>query len=594
MRNSIEEIVEQYTSELGAVRRRFHLLGYIKLALIAVLLLELYIGWRYAALRPAVPAVFGASLLALVVIWFYHVSVHNRLKQLETILQVAAHHVERVNDRWKEFPDDGREFAGAEHPYSFDLDIVGPNSLYQMIRIANTHHGRRQLAADLLGPCYSAEEIRDRQQAVGELSGDLHHAILFQSDTQGARGDTKILTVLESLSQPPPSIPAAVKYLLRWVPIGVTTLFLLSVAAGNPVLRFYSMILCAAQGVFWVAGLPRTNRFLSSAAAAPRVFEHYASAMNRVISQDCESARLRIINERLGTGKDSAFYAMKKLGSIEDMLGLRHNGLLYFLANVFLLWDYRCTVALGEWKDRYGGQCAEWFQLLGEYESLLSLSMLFHICEHTAVPVIKSEPGIFHAVQLGHPLLTNAERVCNDVRMEQKLHIISGSNMSGKTTFLRTVGVNLVLVNAGGPVCASQLCCSRFAIRTSMRIADDLSEGISTFYAELGKIAAIIRDARCRADLFFLIDEIFRGTNSEDRLFGASAVIEELAQLPATGMITTHDLSLCSLENSSPGIANYSFSEHYDGDTMLFDYKMRSGKAKTTNARFLMKQVGIL
>ena len=285
--------------------------------------------------------------------------------------------------------------------------------------------------------------------------------------------------------------------------------------------------------------------------------------------------------------------AIAELEKIMQRINIRYNILLYFIFNTFLLWDYECAFSLEKWKQKYAQQAKQWFHSLAEFESLLSFSNLPNINEHMCIPISSSEQrNIYQAEDLGHPLLPNEGRVYNDAKIDEKILIISGSNMSGKTTFLRTMGVNLVLAQAGSAVCASTMSFSLFKIATSMRIADDLSSGVSTFYAELKKIKTIIEVCRNHKNTLFLIDEIFRGTNSVDRLEGAKAVVMNLNELGAVGLITTHDLELCKLSETA-NFLNFSFSEYYENNEIKFDYKIKEGESTTTNAKYLMEMMGI-
>ena len=231
---------------------------------------------------------------------------------------------------------------------------------------------------------------------------------------------------------------------------------------------------------------------------------------------------------------------------------------------------------------------------LGAFESLISFANLPRVCSNTAIPSCTEEKNYFEAKNLGHPLILNESRVSNDFKSNNNVFIISGSNMSGKTTFMRTIGINLVLAKAGSFVCAEGLKFSNMDIVTSMRIIDDLNEGISTFYAELKRIKMIIDVAHSNENTLFLIDEIFRGTNSVDRLKGAEEVLRELCATKVSGLITTHDLQVCDLESEFSNIINLSFSESFKEDEMYFDYKLKNGKSKTTNAEYLLRKVGII
>ena len=261
--------------------------------------------------------------------------------------------------------------------------------------------------------------------------------------------------------------------------------------------------------------------------------------------------------------------------------------------NVLLLWDFECAFLFEDWKKKNAPHCEKWFLALGELESLSCFATLDNVCNRTCYPRMVAYP-IIEAEEMGHPLIPNDVRVTNPLRLRNNIVIISGSNMSGKTTYLRTVGINIVLARAGGPVCAKEMTFSDLSVYTSMRIADDLNEGISTFYAELKRIKGILDAAKNDRTTLFLIDEIFRGTNSVDRLSGARTVITKLSKMGVSGMITTHDLELCDLQQTIPRIQNYSFSEFYKDGQILFDYKIRPGKSKTTNAKYLMELLEIL
>ena len=251
-------------------------------------------------------------------------------------------------------------------------------------------------------------------------------------------------------------------------------------------------------------------------------------------------------------------------------------------------------LALENWKETSGMFLREWLDTVGKFEALSSLALFAQLNPTWAFPTFTEETAVFAAEALGHPLIRKQKRVSNDYVMNHQICIVTGSNMSGKTTLLRTIGINLVLAYAGAPVCAQKLTCSLMDIFTSMRITDDLEGGISTFYAELLRIKMIIEFAKQEKPMIFLIDEVFRGTNSTDRVIGARNVLLNLDKSWVIGLISTHDFELCALENKSDGrVKNYNFIETYTDNEIHFDYKIRPGRCTTTNAQYLMKMVGI-
>ena len=275
------------------------------------------------------------------------------------------------------------------------------------------------------------------------------------------------------------------------------------------------------------------------------------------------------------------------------MIKQRNNLLAFLLLNGLLLWDRNCYSRLNQWIDDHGNQLEHWLKQIGELESLISLQVLIQTKTGVSMPSIADEhKPVLEFQDAYHPLLASNEAVANSFKMERQVAIITGSNMSGKTTFLRTVGINLVLAYAGGPVMAKSFTCSLMQLFTSMRIEDDI-EGISTFYGELLRIKEIVEENRTRKVMIALIDEIFKGTNSADRIIGARETVKQLSSSNIFTLITTHDFELCELENEV-SCTNYHFEEYYQDDKIKFDYRIKDGRSKTTNAQYLLKMVGII
>ncbi len=344
--------------------------------------------------------------------------------------------------------------------------------------------------------------------------------------------------------------------------------------------------------IIWFLGFSKINMILGSVGSFNYNLETYKNILEQIKNEDFKSRKLSNIKKILFEGKNSSIIAIKEIDKITQRINLKHSHLIYFLLNGLLLWDYECVFSLEDWRDKYGLEVKRWIEAIGEIECLMSLSLPLQIDESVTFPSIDDSKLSVKAVSLGHPLITNKDRVLNDVDLDDSIFVITGSNMSGKTTFLRTLGINLVLAYSGAPVYASEMTCAIMDIFTCMRVTDDLKNGISTFYAELLRIKEIIAHAENNNKLIFFIDEIFRGTNSADRILGAKNVLANLNEIGAIGAITTHDLELCQLEKYDR-IKNYNFSEHYKNNKIYFDYKLREGKSTTTNARYLMKLVGI-
>lgn len=586
--------IAECETEKRKLRPLFDFFGYAKLA---VLILCLWFLYRLPALWHSLwyEAGFTLSLLCLIYFWIRQGRLEERIEYLKGIIRICRQYVDRMEGRWISFPDKGEEFLDAGHFYGRDLDMVGEKSLFQFLNSAGTWRGRRRFARDLLQPPDIPEEIVSRQEAVRELSGlknfvcDVQYAASFLGADASAERLIKMMGLRKRFLK-----SGAIRGVLRIFP-WISFLFMLSAlifrVQGLYMPAFYLLLL---QCVVWAVGVPGTKAYLEEITNIPYRLSSCARLISLLEKQMFLSEKLCRIQQALSEQNGGAAYALRELERIAGRVRIRHNPLIYFFLNLLFFWDYSCAFHLEDWREKYAENSEEWFELIGEFESLLSLSNLANVCGNVCLPQPVREDGLFTALALGHPLLADSVRVDNDLELCDGIFIISGSNMSGKTTFLRTAGVNLTLACAGGFVCAREMRFSAFSVVTSMRVTDDLSEGVSTFYAELKRIKTIVSEARAGRKILFLIDEIFRGTNSADRLYGAETVIGHLDSLGVCGMISTHDLELCRLEEKSTRIRNFNFSEYYENDRICFDYKMRAGCSRTSNAQFLMKLAGIL
>ncbi|MBU5675119.1 DNA mismatch repair protein MutS [Alkaliphilus sp. MSJ-5] len=524
----------------------------------------------------------------------YHNIVREKLNFSKEIININNNYLARIDGNWVNFNDIGEEFKNERHRYSLDLDIVGKESLFQLINVTNTWNGRTRLANTLLQSQYNKDEIVLRQQAIKELSEKLDFCQNLQYISNKHKKELQNPEKLVKYAESEETLIRSekVKQLIYTIPIIITPLsFAIMIFK---VERMYALVvaLILLQCIIWIVGVLKINKILGQVSCFKYNLETYVNILKLLEKENFESKKLNDIKEILFNKRYSSILAIKELDKISEKINLRHNALLYVILNGLLLWDYECVFLLEDWKSKYGSEVKTWIDAIGEIECLMSLSVLLQINENASFPIIDNSNLIVRAESLGHPLINNDERVLNDIDLDDNIFIITGSNMSGKTTFLRTLGINLVLAYSGGPVYASKMSCAILDVFTSMRITDDLKNGISTFYAELLRIREIINYAEKNRNMIFLIDEIFRGTNSVDRILGAKNVIANLNQLGVIGAITTHDLELCELDEYNR-IKNYNFSEQYRDNKIHFDYKIREGKSTSTNAKYLMDLVGI-
>ena len=561
-----------------------------------VLLASLYMTYLLVKMQGhlmvfAVDIVFYSSFIYLV---YRHQKIKEKLDYYESMKLINEKYVKRMNEEWHSFPDTGEELLDEAHPYALDLDILGERSLFQKINTTHTWYGRKKLASVLLAPDFTEEAIVERQKAIKELMQDLD----FCQKVEGATAKRK-----KAMNNPEKLLNYAkaegdflkgkgwrrVATILPWV---IIALLAVGYVAHIHLLITGTLILMFISYGFQFFHAPRIGEVKGMLGTIIYELNEYVYILEVLKEKEFISPYLKELSNVLFKDQVNALDALKKLEKISSKANVTTQPIVAIPLDAILLWDLKIVFALEDWRKTYGQQVEHYLETIGEIESLISLSVLGHVEEKVSFPLVEAEGRFITGKQVGHPLIKQTVRVCNDVNMDQEIFVITGSNMSGKTTFLRTIGINLVLAYAGAPVLADQLACSMMKIYTSMRIRDDLTHGISTFYAELTRIKQIIEAAKEYTQMLFLIDEIFRGTNSNDRILGATSVVKALDSLGTIGAITTHDMELCQLNNTID-VTNYHFSETYQEDTIQFDYSIKAGPSTTTNAKYLMKMVGI-
>jgi hypothetical protein len=480
------------------------------------------------------------------------------------------------------------------HPYAYDLDIFGKGSLYAMVNRAQSEPGRALTAGWLAKPA-DKSTIDQRQEAVRELGE--HPDFLFDLLAIGQEKSLQFRTV-ENIERwlKDPDIPFKQKYwsFIRWAYPTLTVAILICYIAG------------------WMTGSEFGLCFLGfiviSGAFSRRVSQHYkvlsgmvaevsslSESLQLIEQQDVKTPLNKALKEAI-TEPVKASAQIKALDRLLSRFDYRLNVFVFIPLNAFTLWDLQQMKGLNQWKERNKTGVHQWVGTLAHMEALSSLALLHFDRPEWAFPEISEEYFVFEATALGHPLIPATKRVNNNfaTRGVGQLELITGSNMAGKSTFLRTVGVNIVLAMAGAPVCAEACKTSVVEIVSSMRIADNLEDSTSTFYAELKNLRSIIDKVKKGQRVFILLDEILRGTNSRDRLAGSKALVQQLVRDQANGIIATHDLELAQMEEVLPShIRNYYFDVQIIGEELSFDYKLKNGVCTTKNAELLMKQIGI-
>lgn len=546
-----------------------------------------------------------SCVVMFAIVFIFLVKVHGKFKYnlefTKKLISINYKSIKRCNGEWINFENDGKEFLDKEHRYSFDLDAVGRGSVFQWINTCSTHFAQEELNNILTREKYhnSRENIMNRQEAVEELSKEINfrQRLECEADFAGDVQHDEIEKLLKLLNVPQKKVYTN-RYIITLFKVIPPVIWIVIV------LSFFLKMLpnYAGYSAILIAILILSFDFGNRAESLGILFmlkeniSSYENIINMIYRKKFSSKLLNELLEIYNTKRCAKrkFIPMTELAKIARNIAERKN-MMYILLNIFFLWDYQCMFSLEKWKTENGASVQEWISTAAKIEALCSLAVVNFDHRDWCLPKIMEKPLTVEAVSMAHPLI-RGKAVHNDLYIGKgsKVLMITGSNMSGKSTFLRTAGVNLMLAYAGTRVFAEHFSCSIMKIYTCMRISDNLDENVSSFYGEILRIKSIVEAAGKGESIFFLLDEIFKGTNSFDRHLGAKILINELKDFNSCGMVSTHDLELCDMEDSGGSdIKNYHFKEYYENNKLHFDYKIRRGVSKTRNALYLMKMAGI-
>lgn len=493
--------------------------------------------------------------------------------------------VARMENRWAGSGRQGESLRDPNHVYADDLDIFGRGSLFELLCTARTATGERTLASWLLAPGEHAE-VTERQAAVAELASrlDLREDLSVLGDDIRSALDDRTLAAWGA--RPPVRFYTGA----RWIALLLAVAASIAAGAwllGRTTLRpvFYVAVV---EGIFALSIRKQIEEVTGSVDTPARELRLIALLLDRLERESFTSPALVALRNRLSAGQ-----RIRTLERLVEWKDWAHNQ-VFAVAGALLLWVPQFAMAIEAWRVEYGPRIADWIAAVGEFEALGSLAAFAYERPAAVYPqLLESEPAYF-AAALTHPLIPANEAIANDVELtlSTPLWIISGSNMSGKSTLLRAVGISVVLAWAGAPVTAGELRLSRLRIGASLRANDSLADHRSRFYAEIRKLKAIVDTASAGQQLLFLLDELLSGTNSHDRRIGAEALIKGLLQRGAIGLATTHDLALTEIADSLSA-RNVHFDDLFESGQIAWDYRLRPGVVKRSNALELMRAVGL-
>jgi len=572
-------------------KRRFGLGRLVSFLGAIILFFVLLIPHHLAAVSAAI-----ICLLIFLILALKDLDNTRALQYQQQLLEINTQELDALDGHIEAF-EDGRAFLPSYHDYANDLDIFGPHSLYRFVNRTTAAPSRKLLAERLLHPVETShlvpiqEAVRELQQeldwrqelrARGHLSRVTEEAYRQITEWSGDSGDA-----------------APKNTFLRWLTLVLPLLTIaVIILAWSGVISWKILWLCFGAHLLAVWRIEKATGFLYQGfSEAIKVMEGFNGTLRIMTEKPFASPLLQQIQQGCFQNGQPATTTLTRLKRILGRLDLKLNPLVHFPLNLALFWDWHQYRQLAHWKQKHPGSLLKWLDAFAEMEVLASFANIaFNYPDWAFAALSEGEEFVFQAEALGHPLLAAEKRVCNDLNLEGsgRILLITGSNMAGKSTFLRTVGVNMILALAGGPACARRIRLSPVQVISSMRIADNLEENISTFYAELKKLEIILKKVRAHEKVFLLLDEILRGTNSQDRHAGARALIRSFIQEQAVGIVATHDLALSEMEGELDGkLVNCHFDVQVHEEELYFDYRLKPGICTSMNASLLMRKIGI-
>ncbi|HEU5054594.1 MAG TPA: hypothetical protein VFT78_15875 [Hanamia sp.] len=584
--------LDELNARLRLLKQKKSAFAWLRLGSIIALIAAFYFFWSLGA-----GYVIVASMILLIVfIRLIKSDLQNQDKIDHTtrLIQLNENEIQFLNGNYFIFPD-GSEHVPKEHAYANDLDIFGHASLFQYLNRTSSEIGSATLADYLKSPP-RIEVIEERQQAVKELSQKAEWIKELQS-----LGTENIITFsakerLENWIKEPAVFSTFqpwkwLRYLLPAIVLTVVVLYIFD-EVGNTI--FYGTLLLFAIIAYQINKYvaPVHNQLSKLADELSTL----SSSVSLIENEKFESPLLQKWQSFFLAQHKKASHEIEVVKKILDKLDLRYNLVLSLPLNLLLLWNLQQILDLEKWKEAERKEINLWFETLAQFEALGSFGIMLFNHPQWQFPTIKKDYFSIEGKGIGHPLIPPAKRVTNfiDIPSNGELMLVTGSNMAGKSTYLRSIGVNVVLAMAGAPVCASSFSVSNAQLISSMRVTDNLEESTSTFYAELKKLKTIIDKVNAGEKVFILLDEILRGTNSLDRHTGSKALIKQLIHKKAAAIIATHDLELATMkEDYSNHILNYHFDVQVSNDELFFDYRLKPGVCNSLNASILMKKIGI-
>ncbi len=581
-----QEEKSKFEKQRDQLRKKSNLYSILRLILFLVVLPAAYFSYSNTSLFVVILA---TGFTAFMIIVIKHQSLRIQRTLSEHLIRINDIEIDALDGKYDSLPT-GAEYTDPHHFFSHDVDLFGIGSFFQYLNRTATTSGRRTLAKILTNN--DIENIVEKQEVIRELSEMPQWRQRYLALAKMVKSDTDHKVIISWIHNYKSFLPSLMKYLpLVFSLISLTLLLLVSLDQ----ISFFVL-----AGWFFLGLLitlpyfKRVNHLYLEAGQIKHTFRQYHTLLNEIENLKLKASFAIKQQDKIQSSTKKASLIFKDFSKILDAFDQRNNMLFGILGNGLFLWDLRQTYKIDKWMNAYQHQVENWFNVIAYFDAQISLSNYAYNHTDHHFPEIKSKEHGINAIELGHPLLRKEVRINNDFSIAEKdFQIITGANMAGKSTFLRTISLSLIMSNSGLPVCAKKMDYSPIKLITSMRTTDSLAEESSYFYAEIVRLRFIV-DQMKDDKYFIILDEILKGTNSKDKAIGSKKFVEKLVKSGSTGIIATHDLSLCDIEQEYPQIHNKFFDAKINNEELDFDYKLKDGICTNMNASFLLKKMEII
>ena len=595
----MDKLLNFYTTKIADLNKQIivqksktNLIFYSRLILfIAALGFFFYLIENHSSVAITISAL---TIIAFLILLRLEITFSRKTTFLQNLIRVNEVEIDLLKGNYEKL-NEGKEFIDKHHNFIADLDIFGRRSIFQILNRTSTYSGRTKLAGWLTTPFLDGNKIVKRQEAAKDLSGKpewcQHFIALGITNKEEAADKDAIQDWLNEANYFSNTFLKIVSVLLPAITVLALALYSFDIIGSSAfTILFFSQLLIVGSHT------KKVNQIHNQLSRKFDSIEKYRSLISLIESEQFNSSELNSLKDNFKNSKEGGSKDIQKLKKHVDTLDARMNIVVALLLNGILLWDINVMRNIEKWRTEHKSNFLNWIDVIGEFDAFISIALYAHNNPNYAYPEVYSDSFIMQAEKIGHPLINKNVLVKNNYNIEglPKIDLLTGANMAGKSTFLRTIGVNLTLAMIGAPVCASQYKFTPTLLFTSLRTNDSLQENESFFYAELKRLQLLIQHYKNKEKVFFLLDEILKGTNSKDQHAGSEALIEKIIKLNGCGIVATHDVELSKLNLTHPNtIRNLCFEITINNDKLNFDYKIKEGVCSTMNASYLMKKMEI-